>query len=154
MFIRDNDTKTIKITKNTKTILEMKFISDEFVCIISTDDKIVITEDIDKSFYDSLSSFMENRYVFNNTISKKTPDKLIWLSDQHGDISNAKAAIDVSTKCFVGVVLMAALLLKLGQKASISSMIKSSFAISKYESNVLESIVLLFRALTSSRILW
>lgn len=88
IFLRDNDSQAIRISTNTKTIFEMKFISDEFVCIISTDDKILVTKQLDQSFYDNLSSFMENRYVFNNQINKKTPTKLVWLSDQSGDLSN------------------------------------------------------------------
>ena len=83
MFIsRSEEDGVLRVHDNYKIVLEMKFISDEFVCIINTDDKIEITKELDECFYEYLSRFMENRYLFNTPYSSKTPDKLVWLSDQ------------------------------------------------------------------------
>lgn len=86
LVYRCEDEKAIKINNNNNCILEMKFISDEFVVIINTDDKITITKELDPYFYNHLSRFMENRYIFNNPYSSKTPTKLVWLSDQYIDV--------------------------------------------------------------------
>lgn len=89
MFITRNEEEgIIKLHDNNKCIFELKYVSDELVCTISTDDKIVITKELDPYFYEYLSKFMENRYLFDNDINKKTDTQLVWLSDQSGDLSN------------------------------------------------------------------
>lgn len=64
------------------------------------------------------------------------PKVLESFNKSFGEIFKDNAAIEVSTKCHVDVVLIVDSLLKLGVHASISSIKNKSSAIFKYESNV------------------
>lgn len=83
------DDKIIQILdENEKIILEQKYFSDEFLWILY-DNKITINRETNEIFYDELNKIFENEYVFQENIpSKKTKNKIVWLSDQYCDIED------------------------------------------------------------------
>ena len=80
---------SIIINNNDKT-LEMKFISDEFVWLLNTDE-IIIDYNIGM-FYEELNAVMNNDYIFDGNIPcYKDKNKLVWLSDQYCDVSDEES---------------------------------------------------------------
>lgn len=73
-----------------KNILEMKFIADEFVWILNSNEIIISSKD--EIFYEELNNIMNNSYVFQDGIpSYKDNNKLIWLSDCYCDIEDKES---------------------------------------------------------------
>lgn len=83
------DNETIQILDETeKIILEQKYLADEFIWILY-DKEITLNREINEIFYDELNKIFENEYVFQENIpSKKTKNKIVWLSDQYCDIED------------------------------------------------------------------
>ena len=88
-IIKDDENRKISIVEQDKILLDMHYLADEFVCKFYSDDPITITEKDDSIFYNGLKELMSNNYLFyNNELSSKTENKLVWLSDQYGDLEN------------------------------------------------------------------
>ena len=83
-LIRDLENKRIIINDNDLKILELYFIPSYFLFKIYTNNPIIITEELDTTFYNNLVWFMNNSYEFPknlNNYNKKTKNELIWLSE-------------------------------------------------------------------------
>jgi hypothetical protein len=79
-----NDNKIIFLDDENKEIMDLGFLTDEFVWNIYTDKQIVITRDIDELFYDNLSDIMNSSYIFGyDKLYFKNENEIIWLSDQY-----------------------------------------------------------------------
>lgn len=89
-LIRDLNEKTILLVdENDTKVLELGFFYDEFIWTLYTNNPVCITRDIDEGFYVNLENIMRNRYMFSNSgLCYKEENKIVWLSDQHCDISD------------------------------------------------------------------
>lgn len=74
------------LINNDETILEMKFISDEFVWMMNSKEMIIDHNNL--YFYEELFEIMNNNYTFGNVHCYKDSDKLVWLSDQFCDLDD------------------------------------------------------------------
>lgn len=99
-LIRDLERKKIIIYNDGKMVLELGFFADEFTITTYTDSNIVIARETDDFLYDELTRLMENNYTFGNPFSEKTPDKIVWFSDQACDIEN-KSETDKVTRLVI-----------------------------------------------------
>lgn len=88
--IRDKKQGRLSFIKEDSPIMELSWFFDEFIWIINSNEPIIITEDIDKVFYDNLCQLMSNDYKFyiDNKLSFKNENKLQWLSDQCVDLED------------------------------------------------------------------
>lgn len=86
-LIIGNDTKKISLLDQNKIMFDMYFIADEFIFEFYSDDPIVISNNED--IYENLKNLMSNNYLFDDTgLSIKSENKLIWLSDQYGNLED------------------------------------------------------------------
>lgn len=74
--------------KDDELYLKLGFEADEFVCIINKNEPLIIKEEYNIFFYNKIKELMNNNYIFADKFSIKTDDKLVWLSDQHGDLED------------------------------------------------------------------
>lgn len=88
--IRDKKRGRLSFMKEDSPIMELSWFFDEFIWMINSGEPIIITEDIDKVFYDNLCQLMSNNYKFyiDNKLSFKKDNKLQWLSDQCVDLDD------------------------------------------------------------------
>lgn len=88
-IIKDDENRKILIVEQDKILLDMHFFADEFLCNFYSDNPITIIEKDDEIFYNGLKKLMSNNYLFDNYgLSTKTKTKLVWLSDQYGNLEN------------------------------------------------------------------
>lgn len=87
--IVDKEHYKIKILDNNSIVLlELGFVGDEFVFLFYTSDPIQIMQSECEVFYNYLNNIMKNNYVFADKFCMKEDNKIIWLSDQYGDLEN------------------------------------------------------------------
>ena len=88
--IRDKEQGRLSFVDEESPIMELTWFFDEFIWIINTNQKIVVTKEVDEVFYNNLNEFMNNHYKFyiDNKLSYKENNKLQWLSDQCVDIED------------------------------------------------------------------
>lgn len=76
--------------KNNNLLIEQTFFADEFIWYVYGN--VEITKEENELFYEELNKIMNSQYIFQlNTISSKTNNKIIWLSDQYCDIENEES---------------------------------------------------------------
>ena len=88
--IRDKKQGRLSFMEEDSPIMELSWFFDEFVWMVFSNEPVIITEDIDKVFYDNLCQLMNNNYKFyiDNKLSFKDKNKLQWLSDQCVDLED------------------------------------------------------------------
>ena len=74
--------------KDDELYLTLNFLADEFVCIINKNEPLIIEENDNIIFFNKIKEFMSNNYIFADKFSIKTDDKLVWLSDQYGNLED------------------------------------------------------------------
>lgn len=88
-LIRDKEQYKLQLTDDNGVILlELGFITDEFVFTFYTTMPVVISEFDDEFLYNYLQSIMDNEYDFSNKFSTKKDNEIIWFSDQYCDLEN------------------------------------------------------------------
>ena len=88
-LIRDYDNVQIELMNDDGfKVLEFGFMADEFICTIYTSDPIILSEEDDAALYTNLMHLMQNEYTFSTNLCMKTKDKIVWLSDQFGDLED------------------------------------------------------------------
>lgn len=91
-LIRDLENyKIYLVDDNDNKVLELGFFADEFIISLYTNQKIIITEQIDKYFYFNLQQIMNQNYYFDNTsLSYKKENEIRWFSDQYCDVEDVE----------------------------------------------------------------
>ena len=96
-LVRNKDKNKIEVINDEGVkVLELGFIADEFVWILYTKDPIVLTEEDDAFLYANLVSLMNNEYRFATNISKKEENKIVWLSDESGDVEDEEITKEIN----------------------------------------------------------
>ncbi|MDD3241878.1 MAG: hypothetical protein PHQ64_03835 [Bacilli bacterium] len=87
----------INIKDDDKLLISLKFIADEFVCLFYSEEPIIIDSELDGTFYEGIKEIMDSNYqFFDNDLSVKSKDKLVWLSDQYGDLDDINCTNKIS----------------------------------------------------------
>ena len=87
----------ISIKNKDKLLMSFQYMADEFVCLFYSEEPVVINKELDEVFYQGLMQIMSSDYRFSdNGLSIKSKDKLIWLSDQYGDLDDIDCTNKIS----------------------------------------------------------
>ncbi len=88
-LIRNKETKKLElIDSEGEKLLELGFFSDEFIFHFFTKMPIAISESDDMFLYYNLKNIIDNDYDFQNELSSKKDNELIWFSDQHCNLDD------------------------------------------------------------------
>ncbi len=91
-IIRDLENKEITLIDNGVIISKLHFVPSYFIWEfdenITSNNPIILSEENDTIFYHNLSWLMKQDYIFSHDYSKKTPDKIIWLSEHCFDLED------------------------------------------------------------------
>lgn len=98
-LIKNRNLNVIQLLDGDKVLFQLGFMADEFVWDFYSSKSILLTRDIDESFYNNLNELMNNSYVFGDSlkgISFKEEERLVWLSDVYCDLSDLESINKVS----------------------------------------------------------
>ena len=87
-LIRNENSRLELIDNNEEKLLELGFYADEFIFNFFTKTPITISEADDMFLYYNLKNIMDNDYDFQNKLSSKKDNELIWFSDQYCNLDD------------------------------------------------------------------
>lgn len=88
-LIRNKTDKKLELMDNNgEKLLELGFFADEFIFQFFTKTPITILEVDDMFLYYNLKNIMDNDYNFQNELSSKKNNELIWFSDQYCNLDD------------------------------------------------------------------
>lgn len=87
-LVRKQDEYKLELYDEDIKLVEVKFIADELVWIVYTNEPIIINKEVDLFLYDNLEKLMSNHYLFFSNLSSKSESEIIWFSDGYCDLSN------------------------------------------------------------------
>ena len=67
-LIKNRDSNIIQLLDGDKILFQLGFMADEFVWIFYCSKPILLTRDIDESFYNNLNELMNNSYDFVDSL--------------------------------------------------------------------------------------
>lgn len=84
----EENNKLELIDNDGEKLLELGFFADEFIFHFFNKIPITISESDDMFLYYNLKNIMDNDYDFQNELSSKKDNELIWFSDQHCNLDD------------------------------------------------------------------
>ena len=95
-IVRDKEhSKLFVVSDLNDILLEFGFFADEFVCDFFAK-HITIPKEIDSNFFETFQNLFKQHYQFSHTYSYQDQHKIVWLSDQYGNLENSEEVSRIS----------------------------------------------------------
>ncbi len=87
-LVRDFEQHKMYLIDNNKVLVEFFFLADEYVMVFYTKDRVAVTEDVNKDFYEMYNEVLSNSYIMNIPYSYQSNNRIMWFSDEYCNLGD------------------------------------------------------------------